>query len=583
MLAGLGCATAVVFVVRGQGATPVVMVSLLMASAVLVGLAALRMLRPLVAADEDRTPMVGQRTRVALEREKMLALRSIKELEFDRAMGKLSEADWREMSGRLRARAARLMRQLDAGAGYREQIERDLEKRLGSDPARLKGSRDTDNDQTSPATASAERTCAACSTVNDADARFCKTCGTRLLAMLVLCVLAVLGFSGVASAQFAMPDMKQMSGIPRPVSDLPDHAISVRLIRGDLSNNITNFPVELRIGSKVQTVKTDETGRAQFNDVPPGTTVKAVAVVDGERLESQEFPAPERGGVRLMLVATDKAKKAEPVPTTPVPGQVDIGAQSRIIIEPGDEAVQVFYLLNIQNKARAPVNPTVPFTFDMPTGAVGTSVLEGSSPQASVNGTRVRVQGPFAPGQTFVQVACEIPVLTGSLGITQRFPAAVEQLAVVVKKVGATKLTSPQIANQQEMTAQGEAFIAASGGAVPAGQPIVLSLEDVPHHSAVPRWIALGLVMAILAAGAWAATRPEDRAVQIAERKRLLARRDKLLAELVRLETDRRNGRVDGGRYAARREDLVAALEHIYGALDSDDTSPGTDRAGLAA
>ena len=75
--------------------------------------------------------MIGQRTRVALEREKMLALRSIKELEFDRAMGKLSDDDLQEMSGRLRARAARLMRQLDAGAGYREQIERDLAKRLG--------------------------------------------------------------------------------------------------------------------------------------------------------------------------------------------------------------------------------------------------------------------------------------------------------------------------------------------------------------------------------------------------------------------------------------------------------------------
>ena len=47
-------------------------------------------------------------------------------------MGKLSEADFKEMSGRLRARAARLMRQLDAGAGYREQIERDSRRRLAA-------------------------------------------------------------------------------------------------------------------------------------------------------------------------------------------------------------------------------------------------------------------------------------------------------------------------------------------------------------------------------------------------------------------------------------------------------------------
>jgi hypothetical protein len=165
VLAALGCATAVTFIARGQGVTSIVFLSILMATAALVGLAALRTLRPLVSADEDRTVMIGHRTRVALEREKMLALRSIKELEFDRAMGKLSDADWKEMSGRLRARVARLMRQLDAGAGYRAQIERELEKRLG---------------EKAPATIPSERACASCATVNDADARFCKSCGQKL-------------------------------------------------------------------------------------------------------------------------------------------------------------------------------------------------------------------------------------------------------------------------------------------------------------------------------------------------------------------------------------------------------------------
>src|SRR5205814_5405208 len=113
---------------------PILLLGVLMASTALVGIAALRAVRPLVSPEDDRTSMIGHRTRAALEREKMLALRSIKELEFDRAMGKLSDADWQEMSGRLRARAAGLMKQLDAGAGYREQIERDLVKRLAVPP-----------------------------------------------------------------------------------------------------------------------------------------------------------------------------------------------------------------------------------------------------------------------------------------------------------------------------------------------------------------------------------------------------------------------------------------------------------------
>jgi hypothetical protein len=172
VLAALACATVATFLARGQSVAGVVLLSVMMAATALVGLAVLRAIRPLINPNEDRTVMIGERTRAALEREKMLALRAIKELEFDRAMGKVSDSDWQEMSGRLRARAARLMRQLDAGAGHREQIERELEKRLRAVPAvRLKPDTTPDVPRAS---------CASCGTLNDTDARFCKGCGSRL-------------------------------------------------------------------------------------------------------------------------------------------------------------------------------------------------------------------------------------------------------------------------------------------------------------------------------------------------------------------------------------------------------------------
>ena len=167
ILAGLGCATAAVFMARGRGSTAVILLTLLIGTAAFVGLMALRAVQPLLSNEDDRAATIGQRTRAALEREKHLTLRAIKELEFDRAMGKLSEQDFKEMAGRLRARAARLIRQLDAGAGYRDQIERDLAKRLEGMNA------------PSPR-ASTERVCANCETRNDADAQFCKRCGTAL-------------------------------------------------------------------------------------------------------------------------------------------------------------------------------------------------------------------------------------------------------------------------------------------------------------------------------------------------------------------------------------------------------------------
>jgi hypothetical protein len=401
----------------------------------------------------------------------------------------------------------------------------------------------------------------------------------------VLCFgFAILGVLAVSrsDAQFQMPDMKQMSGIPRPVTDLPAGSISVRLIRGSLANNIAGQPVELIVGGAKRTAKTDESGRAQFDKLPAGALVKASADVDGEHLESQEFAAPAQGGIRLMLVATDKNAAPATSPEAPaVAGQVVITDQSRIVMEPRDEVVNVFYLLDIENTARVPVNPPVAFAFDLPADAQGAGVMEGSTPTAKVAGKRVTVDGPFAPGHTFLQVGASIPVDgSGNISISQAFPAPLQSVAVIAQKVGNAKLTSAQLANQREMPADGQTFIAATGNALAAGQPLNLTLSGLPHHSSTPRLVALVLVGGIVAGGLLfpGATKAND-ANRAAERKRLVSRRERLLNDLVRLEHDHRGGKTDESRYRERRAELLAALERIYGALDD---SAGLESAASA-
>ena len=388
-------------------------------------------------------------------------------------------------------------------------------------------------------------------------------------------------------AQIQTPDAKEMSGIPRSVDDLPWGTVSVRLIRGEFSNNITNHPVELHIGGEVRTANTGDDGRAQFNGLRPGTRVHAVAVVDGERLESREFPAPSQGGIRLMLVATDREKAARAAEEARAPattGQVVIGSTSQIVVEPDEESVRVYYLLDIMNNARTPVDPPALFMFDTPTGALGTTILSESAPQANTVGTRVRVQGPFPPGKTVVHVAYELPAPGGSVEISQSFPATLEHLAVVAKKVGDTRLRSPQIARQQEMPIGGETFIAAAGeGAIAAGQPVMLSILGLPYHSRAPRRIALAIAGAIALIGVLALRRPAGAEARGSERKRLIARREKLFQDLVRLELECRRGRGDLPHYGSRREELVAALERVYDALETDDTgSEPASRTGFA-
>ena len=94
-LAGLIGATVVVFLSRGQSPAAIILLSCAVFAAAYIGVSALRTVLPLFGvARLDAPEMLGDRTRAALEREKTLALRSIKELEFDRGMGKVSEKDF---------------------------------------------------------------------------------------------------------------------------------------------------------------------------------------------------------------------------------------------------------------------------------------------------------------------------------------------------------------------------------------------------------------------------------------------------------------------------------------------------------
>jgi hypothetical protein len=172
VLASLMAATAAVLMAPSPTPEHLILISVSLGAAGLVGAAFHRTLLPLVSSNAElATEPLGRRSRAALEREKTLVLRSIKELEFDRAMGKIAEGDFNEMATRLRARAIAIMKQLDAGTSYREMIEKDLVTRLGSDPVVPKNAR--------MGTDPVRSTCA-CGTASEPDARFCKNCGAKL-------------------------------------------------------------------------------------------------------------------------------------------------------------------------------------------------------------------------------------------------------------------------------------------------------------------------------------------------------------------------------------------------------------------
>lgn len=373
----------------------------------------------------------------------------------------------------------------------------------------------------------------------------------------------------------AMPDPKAMSGIPLQVPDIPVGTVTARVIRGALTNPIPGHSVELVGAGAPRTASTDEAGRATFSGIPTGSRVKAVVTVNGERVESQEFEVPAAGGIRVMLVTTDagieqKAAEDRKLAQEPaVSGAVVFGEQSRLVIEVGDDALNVFNILQVVNTAKRPVDGGGPLVFDLPEGAMGAGVLEGSAANAVAAGSRVTVTGPFAPGNTIVQFAYSVPLGSEEIVLAQKMPAAMTRVTVIAQKIRTMQLSSPQITQRREMAADGQTYIVGEGGPVKAGDTVTLTLGALPHRPTWPRNLALVLAVIVLGAGAWGASRGGS-PQQASRRQQMHTRRDKLFAELAAIEEQRRGGTIDARVYATRREQLVTALEDLYAGLERE-------------
>ena len=107
----------------------------------------------------------------AAEEQKRSVLQALKDLEYERSMGKITDADYEDLLGRYRAEAKRLLRAVDEDlAPLRARAAAYLAEQLG--PQRVKPAGIVSHD----------RACPSCQADNDPDALFCKKCGAKLVA-----------------------------------------------------------------------------------------------------------------------------------------------------------------------------------------------------------------------------------------------------------------------------------------------------------------------------------------------------------------------------------------------------------------
>ena len=377
----------------------------------------------------------------------------------------------------------------------------------------------------------------------------------------------VLGSYNGATAQ---PDPRQMSGLPLPDAELSDGTISVRVIRGQLSNNVTDHAVELRQGDVVETALTDTEGRATFLTLNPGQQVHVATVLDGERIESQAFAVPGRGGVRLMLVGIDPANP----PVLARSGLVTFGGESFIQVELIEESIEVYYVLELLNLSDTPVEPPVAIAIDLPTGAQGVTVLPGSSARTRVDGTRAELPGPFEPGATPLRIAYILPYSGERLAVSQSFPIDLDSVLLSVEQWEDVDFVSTQIARRMEVPAdspEGTDYLIGAGPGISAGSVLSIELTGLPHRSTTPSTLTLVIALGILGVGGWGALVPAGGTENDNTRKLLQARKEQLFGDLVKIERQYRTDKMGSTKYASRRGEVLSALEKVYSELEQDD------------
>jgi hypothetical protein len=113
-------------------------------------------------------------SRGSLVEEKRRVLRALKDLENEHDIGKIDDADYRTLTVAYRDQAKAVMRQMDIEiAPFREQAER-----LADEHLKKHAIREQLEESASAAATTARIECRACRASNEADAAFCKQCGS---------------------------------------------------------------------------------------------------------------------------------------------------------------------------------------------------------------------------------------------------------------------------------------------------------------------------------------------------------------------------------------------------------------------
>ena len=196
----------------------------------------------------------------------------------------------------------------------------------------------------------------------------------------------------------------------------------------------------MTVGGHTRTATTDEQGRAEFTNLPKGRQAsrrshcgrRSARLAAVQRADDRR--ASRDSGRGIAKAAERKKQEEAAAAAGPAQGRRRLRRQHPRPDAVRDDALEVYYILEILNTARPRVDIGGPLVIDFPRGA-GATALEGSSPAAATSRPASHHHGSLRLGHHAGAGGVPDAVrLARVLTLEQTWPAALQQVTVGVER-----------------------------------------------------------------------------------------------------------------------------------------------------
>ena len=359
-----------------------------------------------------------------------------------------------------------------------------------------------------------------------------------------------------------------------PAPDLPAKTLEVHAL-DENGHPLPNLSVQLGTAApggdgklKVTRATTNADGLARFTELATGNTVGYAAVVDyhGIRLGTQPFTMPEAGGMRAEIRALQHTND---------PSIISLGSGGRIVLQMHDEFLQITEMLQIENHTEKLFDPGPGgIEIPLPRGFVSAEVGEADRARLEIRKNYgIAVHGPIPPtrgptgANSETTFAFVVPYHGATHDYQQVMPNGLGETVLIIEQAGNLSVEGPGIGARQARELNGHKYWVMPMVAIAPGQKLAFLVTGLPSTDNSGRIASATLALLLVVASALFARKPAGgrSPTAVADRDRLMERRETLFQQLVETERERRTQAAGPGEAAKdRRNQLVAKLESVY-------------------